>query len=209
MKPAATPEAPPDAPQIGTRIRALRLDRRLSLADLAHRTGVSEATMSRIETGATDVSAPHLYSLARVLGADISSFFATSATVLRPGFRSLTRGGEGEHLSTERLDGRLLHADLLRKRMHPFHNRVTAQSLADVGGLSAHDGEEWLHVLSGTLLFCAEGYAPLRLSRGDSLYFDARHPHAYLAADDHGAEFLVVSTTDAPDDMMKDPDDGR
>ena len=62
-------------PPFGPRLRALRRAKVLSLSDLAAQTGVSEATLSRIETGLTQVSAPHLYGLAAQLGVDISSFF--------------------------------------------------------------------------------------------------------------------------------------
>lgn len=60
---------------LGPRIRALRLSRQLSLAEVAAGTGVSEATMSRIETGHSQVSAPHLYGLAQMFGVEIADFF--------------------------------------------------------------------------------------------------------------------------------------
>ena len=49
---------------LGPRIRALRLSRQLSLAEVAAGTGVSEATMSRIETGHSQVSARQVVRLA-------------------------------------------------------------------------------------------------------------------------------------------------
>lgn len=188
MKPAAS--------ALGARIRALRLDRSLSLADLARATGVSEATMSRIETGASEVSAPHLYGLAQQLGTDISSFFAEGAALL-PGARSRTSAGQGETFASPRLLAQVLNGDLLHKRMHPFLNRTTARTLDQAGGLAAHGGEEWLYVLRGPLVLHSASHAPLRLATGDSLYFDATTPHAYLAETETGAEFLVVSSAPA------------
>jgi transcriptional regulator with XRE-family HTH domain len=190
MKPAPSP--------LGHRIRTLRLARGLSLAGLARETGVSEATMSRIETGASEVSAPHLYALARHLGTDIASFFAEGGTALRPGARSLTRAGEGQGYASARLQAEVLNGDLLHKRMHPFRNRTTARTLDEAGGLAAHPGEEWLHVLRGILVLHSSDYAPLRLMPGDSLYFDATTPHAYLAETGEGAEFLVLSSAPGP-----------
>lgn len=189
MKRAASP--------LGSRIRALRLDRGLSLAQLAAATGVSEATMSRIETGASEVSAPHLYSLAQELRTDISSFFAEGAA-LRPGARSLTPAGKGETYTNARLQAQVLNGDLLHKQMHPFRNRTTALTLEEAGGLADHPGEEWLFVLQGPLILHSASHAPLRLATGDSLYFDATTPHAYLAETAGGAEFLVLSSAPAP-----------
>jgi transcriptional regulator with XRE-family HTH domain len=189
------------APTIGLRIRALRHGRGLSLADIATGTGVSEATMSRIENGQSQVSAPHLYGLAQVLDVDISSFFTATATAtdtaraMQPGTRAVTRAGQGAPFATPRLRALLLAGDLMHKSMHPFVNHVTATHLDQVGGLRSHPGEEFLYVLSGRLILHSATYAPLTLTPDDSVYFDARDPHAYLAEAQEGASFLVVSST--------------
>lgn len=191
-----------DPTPLGPRLRTLRLSRQLSLAEVAAGTGVSEATMSRIETGQSQVSAPHLYGLAQMFGVEISDFFHAD-NGLR-GRRSVTRSGEGARFSTPRLEARLMAGDLRHKAMHPFLNRTTAHDLAQVGGLSGHAGEEFLHVLQGPLILMSETYNPLRLETGDSLYFDASDPHAYLT--DAGAEavFLVVSSATSPHPLAKE-----
>lgn len=177
---------------LGPRIRALRLSRQLSLAEVAAGTGVSEATMSRIETGHSQVSAPHLYGLAQIFGVELADFFQDSAPLRSR--RSLTRAGEGAAFATPRLQARLMAGELRQKAMHPFLNRTTAHDLGQVGGLQGHAGEEYLHVLQGPLLFHSQTYAPLRLETGDSLYFDASDPHAYLTEPGAVAEFLVVTS---------------
>lgn len=186
----------PEPTDLGPRIRALRLARGLSLAEVASGTGVSEATMSRIETGSSQVSAPHLYGLAQIFGVEISDFFHDSSALR--GRRSLTRAGEGAAFSTPRLEARLMAGELRHKAMHPFLNRTTAHDLAQVGGLSGHAGEEFLHVLQGPLILISETYHPLRLETGDSLYFDATDPHAYLTDKGAEARFLVVSSALSP-----------
>jgi transcriptional regulator with XRE-family HTH domain len=177
---------------LGPRIRALRLSRQLSLAEVAAGTGVSEATMSRIETGHSQVSAPHLYGLAQIFGVELADFFQDPAPLRSR--RSLTRAGEGAAFATPRLQARLMAGELRQKAMHPFLNRTTAHDLGQVGGLQGHAGEEYLHVLQGPLLFHSQTYAPLRLETGDSLYFDASDPHAYLTEPGAVAEFLVVTS---------------
>lgn len=191
-----------DSPSLGPRIRALRLERGLSLAETAVATGVSEATMSRIETGSSQVSAPHLYGLAQIFGVEIADFFHSDPPLR--GRRSLTRAGEGAGFVTPRLEARLMAGDLRQKAMHPFVNRTTAFALDQVGGLLGHAGEEYLHVLQGPLLFCSASYEPLRLNTGDSLYFDASDPHAYLTEEGSEAVFLVVSSAISPHPLAKD-----
>lgn len=192
----------PDS-NLGARIRALRLSRQLSLAEVAMGVGVSEATMSRIETGHSQVSAPHLYGLAQMFGVEIADFFHEEA-VLR-GRRSLTRAGEGAAFTTPRLEARLMAGDLRHKAMHPFLNRTRAHDLDQVGGLLGHAGEEYLHVLQGPLIVVSQSYTPLRLETGDSLYFDATDPHAYLTDKGTEALFLVVSSAISPHPLAKDP----
>lgn len=204
MKPALRPKTESNA--LGQRIRALRLNRRLSLAQLAQATGVSEATLSRIEVGHSQVTAPHLHGLAQQLGVDISSFFADDISLLHPGFRALNREGQGDLFETPRLSARLKAGELLNKRMHPFVNQVTATTLEQAGGLRAHAGEEYLHVLSGPLVFHSAGYAALTMQTGDSLYFDAGIPHAYVAGGNGGASFLVIASHPAPDDLERKHD---
>lgn len=196
MKPSSTPD-------LGPKIRALRLERQLSLAEIAAEIGISEATMSRIETGRVQVSAPHLYGLAQLFHIEIADFFQ-DPSVLR-GRRSLTRAGEGAAFVTPRLEARLIAGDLRAKAMHPFVNRTKAHDLTQVGGLLAHPGEEYMHVLQGPLIFHSASYHPLRLESGDSLYFDATDPHAYLTDPGAEAQFLVVSSAATPHPITQEP----
>lgn len=192
---------------IGPQLRALRLEAGLSLSDVAKRTDVSEATMSRIETGRSAVSAPHLYRLSALFGVDVARFFQSDPRPKFSGIRSIHRAGEGHIFETARLHSTVLCSDLQGKHMQPFANKVTATTLEEAGGLSAHQGEEYLYVQRGRLLIHSAAYATLLLEPGDSLYFDATMPHAYVAADAAGAEFLVVCSAPGPSDPKDSPND--
>ena len=52
---------------LGARIRSLRLKRRMSLTELARRTGVSVKTVGGIESGIAFPSLPLFYAICRVL----------------------------------------------------------------------------------------------------------------------------------------------
>ena len=183
---------------LGPRIKALRKDRGLSLAGLARSTGVSEATLSRVENGQSLVSAHHLYQLAKTLGVDITAFFGDGSKPIARGIRSLSRKGEGLPLSTARYEAQVLCTDIADKKMHPAIDTVTIRGLDQAGGLSRHEGEEFLHVLAGQLSFVSEFYEPLLMTAGDSLYFDSTMGHAYLSADGFPVTILVVATVEPP-----------
>ncbi len=189
---------PETVPAIGQRLKALRKERRLSLAELSEAVGVSEATLSRVENEQTLVSAHHLYQLARTLGVDITAFFEDKSKSLSTGIRSICRKGEGIALDTARYAAQVLCTDIANKRMHPAIDTVTITTLDDAGGFSRHDGEEFLHVLDGRLLLATEFYEPLVLEPGDSVYFDSHMGHAYLSADGAPVRILVIATTEPP-----------
>ena len=189
---------PEPALALGARIKALRKERGLTLADLVKSTGVSEATLSRVENDQTLVSAHHLYQLAKSLGVDITAFFEEDTKPIAHGVRSICRKGEGLPLSTMRYEAEVLCTDIANKKMHPAINIATTSSIEEAGGLSRHEGEEYLYVLAGNLSFISEFYEPLLLAAGDSLYFDSNMGHAYLSADGAPVTILVVATTEPP-----------
>ena len=184
-----------DELRIGERLAELRKAQGLTLAALAKSTSISEATLSRAENGRATLNAHNLYILARVLNTDVTAFFRSDTMAFSKGVRSLTRAGEGDHRATERYNYEILCADLAHKHMTPSRNRVTVRSLDEAGGLRTHEGEEFIHVLSGKVVIHSEFYAPALLEQGDSLYFDGNMGHAYVAADRLGAEILVVVNT--------------
>ncbi len=182
-----------EPPPIGLCLARLRKARNMTLASLAERSGVSEATLSRVENGVVAMSAHNLYILAKVLGVDITTFFRTDSAPFRRGLRSVTRAGSGETGTSARYRFELLCADISHKRLFPSINTVTVRTLEEAGGLQTHEGEELVHVLEGRIDIHSELYRPERLSVGDSMYLDSSMGHAYVALDDAGARILVVT----------------
>jgi glyoxylate utilization-related uncharacterized protein len=61
--------------------------------------------------------------------------------------------------------------------------------------LEGHEGEEFLLVLEGSIVFFMQDYAPLQMSKGDSVYFDASMPHAYYGVTQPARFLSIVSRT--------------
>lgn len=181
---------------VGTQLRKFRQENGYSLAQLAQLTGISDATLSRVENAQTLVSAHNLYVLSKALNVDITAFYEPSASPMRSGIRSVSRQGAGRHIETAQFVSSVLGADLANKKMHPAIDEIKATSLDNVGGLSSHTGEEFIYVLKGTLILHTEHYAPLSLNAGDSIYFDGSMPHAYLCADGTFARILVITSSE-------------
>jgi glyoxylate utilization-related uncharacterized protein len=86
-----------------------------------------------------------------------------------------------------------LGADLATKSMEP----TIVDAIPDTGlrKLEGHEGEEFLLVLEGSIVFFMQDYAPLQMSKGDSVYFDASMPHAYYGVTQPARFLSIVSRT--------------
>ena len=65
----------PELVALGTRIRQLRTDRRLSQEDLAASAGINRVTLSKIERGVEDVGVVRLHKIAAVLEVGVENLF--------------------------------------------------------------------------------------------------------------------------------------
>ena len=189
--------APGVAPKIGKQIKTLRRTRGLSLARLAEQTPMSEATLSRIENGLSDITASNLYALAAAMDVKVEQFFAGQIGANPRGLRSVTRSGQGVPFHSGVFQSHLLSADLSSKQMNPFINVTFARSVEEAGGLNAHPGEEFLLVIDGQLCLHTEHYEPLTLDVGDSVYFDGTMPHTYTSNSSGPTKYLVVTSETA------------
>jgi mannose-6-phosphate isomerase-like protein (cupin superfamily) len=80
--------------------------------------------------------------------------------------------------------------------MIPIIIDVHARSVAELGGLVRHAGEEYLYVIRGTMELHSDLYAPLRLGPGDSVYFDSGMAHGYVRTS--GDRCTVLSVCAGP-----------
>jgi transcriptional regulator with XRE-family HTH domain len=175
-------------------LKAARIEQGLTLRALAARIGMPYSTLSKLENGKMEMTYDKLMRLSQGLGVDLGVLISGSAASSPPaalGRRAVARAGTlpsaDEH---DRL--RLPAADLLGKLMEPAIIEVRARSVAEVGGLVRHAGEEFLYILSGAMELHSDLYAPLRLDTGDSIYFDSGMAHAYVRVTEEPCQVLSV-----------------
>jgi transcriptional regulator with XRE-family HTH domain len=183
----------------GTALRSLRKRNRWTLADVAKRTGIPASTLSRIENDQISPTYDMLLRLSKGLSIDVGQLLsaapaAPEATFDQPGRRSVNRSSDGDVISMSNHTLRYLSSDLLNKQMTPILSEYHARSLAEFGPLMRHDGEEFLYILQGELELHTECYAPLVLRAGDSVYFDSRMGHGYVARGTEPCRALSMCT---------------
>lgn len=177
--------------ELGLRIRAVREERGLSLAQLSETTGIPGATLSRIENSKMS---PTFGVLARVMiGLDVDWGDLVGPKRLQPGERlaSFADPGGGKATAIRESRAIVLHSHAEAHSL-PLLVEVHARDLADVGELIGHRGEEFCYVLSGTLVMHMDGKPPRIMKAGASALFDSATPHAYLSGGSAGAKVLIV-----------------
>jgi len=165
--------APPPGPSShpGHRFRRLRLQRGLSLAQVARSTGVSVGYLSALERGQMRSSIATLRRVARFYRTNILSLFEPAGDnprLVRPSQRKIL-----ETTSDVRME--LLAWGNTVMEPHLFRIKPGGGS----GESYSHEGEEFLHVLRGNFEIWLDGDEHYRLKPGDSLYFESTTPHRW------------------------------
>jgi len=200
---AAAEETVFDQASFGAAIRRLRTERGWTLRDLSQRSNISQSALSRVETGQITLSFDRAHALSRALEADFTQFLKQmgsaqggkeAAPAQASGWRSLTRRGEGHHVTQNNADYEYLCGEYLYRRMVTGIALISARSLDEHGPFVTHPGEEFIYVLDGPVVLHTDIYAPLTLETGDSLQFDSMTPHAWYSGSDKNARVLFSVT---------------
>jgi transcriptional regulator with XRE-family HTH domain len=171
--------------EIGVALKRARLDKKLSLRQVADQLGISTSLLSQVENGKTQPSVKTLFGL---------------ATVLEVSLDQIVSGRSG--LDIELPQNRDAAAGIQRAADNPvleMENGVTWQRLAtggrteieplyvtyEVGASSSvdgkqmrHDGAEFAYILEGTLRLRLD-FDEHDLGPGDSFCFDSSRPHLF------------------------------
>lgn len=159
---------------IGSRLRHLRIAHQLSQRELAKRAGVTNSTISLIESNSANPSVGALKRILDGIPIGLAEFFAFEPDAPRKAFyaaEELTEIGKGQisyKQIGESMFGRSLQ--ILKECYQPG---------GDTGKVPlAHDGEEGGVVLSGRLEVTVGDERKI-LGPGDAYYFESRRPHRF------------------------------
>jgi transcriptional regulator with XRE-family HTH domain len=185
----------PDRAHPALALRAARVKQGLTLRALAARIAMPFSTLSKLENGKMEMTYDKLLRLAQGLGVDIGTLVSPGPEAEAPpagGRRSISRAGRSPSATSDVHAHKYPAADLLGKLMVPIIIEVRARSVAEMGGMVRHSGEEYLYVLSGAMELHTDLYAPLRLETGDSVYFDSGMSHVYIRVSEETCRVLSV-----------------
>ena len=170
---------------------------------MSERSGIPVSTLSKVENDRLTLTYDKLLQLSERLHIPISELFAETEPTEEgvTARRSIGRLEEAIRVTTPNYDYYYLCTELRRKRMVPILTRIRAKSLSEFGDLVSHAGEEYIHVLEGTIIVHTEFYDPVTLGTGEAIYIDSNMGHAYIAADECD-EALVLGVCSSDDDAL-------
>lgn len=174
--------------EVGQRLRLVRTAKNLSQRELAKRTGVTNSTISLIESG--DMN-PSIGTLKRVLDGipvTLGDFFSFEAAGQEKFFfraEDLTEIGQNG-VSLKQIGG-----NLFGRALQVLHERY--EPAADTGIAYAHEGEEAGFVICGQVEVVVDNQSRI-LGPGDAYYFDSRKPHRFRCISEEACEIISACT---------------
>lgn len=183
---------------LGSALRSIRNERNWSLADASRATGLSISSLSKIENGQRSLTYDKLVQLAESLSVDVSRLFMSSepkaANSVFAGRRSIHHIGDGFEVPAKVYTYNYLAHELIHKRFTPVLMEIHARDVSEFEELLRHKGDEFTYVLEGEVEVHTEIYAPLRLTAGESVFFDSEVGHAYVNAGKGVARILCIGS---------------
>ncbi|MDR2758632.1 MAG: cupin domain-containing protein [Spirochaetaceae bacterium] len=190
----------------GERIAELRKTYSIGRETLAERSGLSIELIRRIEEEGHIPDLAPLLKIARALGVRLGTLLddheelgpvitragSAEATVrFVTGLPEAGPSGAAGKAGHQGLNFKALAADKGGRHMEPFIVDIEPEAVQEK---STHEGEEFIHVLSGKLSL-EYGKASSILEAGDSVYYDSIVPHRVLSADNKPVRILAVIYT--------------
>ena len=166
---------------VGPRLRALRQEHDLTLAELSVTTGISVSTLSRLESGQRKPTLELLLPLARVHQVQLDELVGAAPEEDPRVRQQPIRHGDMTMVPLTRRPGGL----------QAFKSTIAPGTSRRKPDPKSHEGYDWLYVLSGRLRMVL-GEHDLVLEPGEAAEFDTRVPHWFGGADERAVEFLTI-----------------
>jgi transcriptional regulator with XRE-family HTH domain len=192
---AAPVPATLDRASFGKRLRQTRNQLGWPLQRVADASGVSVTTISRAERGQIALGYDNISALSHALNMDMGALFSAEREKVAP-FEGpvVTRAGAGVMYDGLTVSYEFLSTTAPGKQMSPVIATINLRKITSQAEFVRHDGEEFIYVVSGKLEAHFETGKVVKLSRGDSMYFDSRVGHAYISTGRQLARIVGVMT---------------
>ncbi len=162
---------------LGKRIHFLRKQRKITLVEMAKKTGIDQATLSRMENEKMVGTLDSHMRIAQMLGLRLPELYEQVTQKIDEKRENAVRQKLETFSHSSGAVAELLTTSILQKRMMPVLLRLKPK-----GATAAEDypapTERFIYVLKGSVEIVMEKEEKI-LKEGDSLYFNASSPHVF------------------------------
>ncbi|MGY0407288.1 MAG: helix-turn-helix domain-containing protein [Polaribacter sp.] len=162
---------------IGKKIRDIRFSKNWSLTEMAERSGISIAMLSKIENSRVYPTFPTLIQILKILQVDLNLFFdAVTEEPTFPGFIVLKK--ENYKITDKEEATGFQYKNIISRNLQDLSLEISLLTLSKSAKRKpvSTEGFEFLYLLKGEIDFTLDNKI-IKLTEGDALYFDGRIPH--------------------------------
>ena len=177
---------------LGNRLKTLRKERRLTLVEVAKKSGVDQATLSRMENGKMTGTLDSHMRLAEVFAIRLPELYEQVVGKLEEAKDKIARQKIETFSHSSGAVAELLTTAVLQKKMMPVLLKLKARAHTENEEYSGVT-ERFIYVLKGSAeIVLAQEKKVLKES--ESLYFNASRPHHFRNAGKNDCQMLSVIT---------------
>lgn len=158
-------------------IKQIRVNKRMSLEELARLSGLTKGYMSKIENSEKAPPLSTLIKIAQALDTDIGVLLSTEADAPERLRLCISRCDERKEVVSRGTLYGYHYESLADKKLGRNMVPYVITAAFDEKAVFSHEGEEFIYVLEGTHEF-TYGEEKYLLKRGDCVYFDSIVPHS-------------------------------
>jgi len=173
-------------PDVGTRIKEIRMAKGLTLRALAEICDLSVNAISLIERGENSPTVSSLHKLSIALDVPITDFFVRENMLSAV----YVKEGQGMKFNNDGLILESLGIGLPNQQLEPFQLTVEPKS-GTVDDPIVHSGQEFVYCIKGQIEYYVEDQMYI-LTPGDSLLLEATRPHSWRNRTRFPATVLLV-----------------
>ncbi|WP_430404722.1 helix-turn-helix domain-containing protein [Fluviicola sp.] len=179
-------------PQFGRKIRTIRIEKKLSIQEVADRSEISKGMLSKIENGRSIPSLQVLLSVIKGLGVDIQAFFT-----------GIYLDNDKKYIHVKKQDVTIIEKEQGTKGYTysmAFSSNIGSETIEvviltiDPGAVRERvttDAYELKYMISGKVKYYLEDEF-IELEKGDFLFYNGRIPHVPINEGNEVVEMLVV-----------------
>ncbi len=177
---------------LGRRIQELRKQRKLTLVEVAKKTGIDQATLSRIENGVMTGTLESHMKISDVLGINLPTLYEDVISKTNELKEKVARQKIETFSHSSGAVSEILTANLLKKKMMPMLLKLKAGGRTETEELPALT-EKFAYVLKGTVELSV-GSGKHTLKTGESFYWDASQPYHFKNSSKSESWVLSMTT---------------